>query len=158
MLSVEVQAQCPELYWILEKSYQMHSTSVGVLRPRKSKNEVSVPTVVVIRCSRNECSQCEFLRTLGPYHPLSGVSLRIADVAASCRNFQCGLRHVREYLNSLFKLSTPLKAFIRAILINLTRGRAGRRARAAHEPPEVPRGVATSLRTKTSMTTFSGQV
>ena len=113
------------------------------------ENEVSVPTVVVIRCSRNEFSQCEFLRSLRPCHPLGGVLLRIADVVASCRNFQCGLRHVREYLNSRFKLSTPFKAFIRAILINLTRGRAVRRARAAHEPPEVHRGVATSLRTKT---------
>ena len=99
--------------------------------------------------SRNECSQCELLRSLTPYHPLWGVSLRIADVVASWWNFQCGLRHVREYLNSRFKLSTPLKAFIRAILINLTRGRAVRRARAAHEPPEVRRGVASSLRTKT---------
>ena len=62
-----------------------------------------------------------------------------------------GLRHVREYLNSRFKLSTPFKAFIRAILINLTRGRAVRRARAAHEPPEVRRGVASSLRTKTCL-------
>ena len=97
----------------------------------------------------NEFSQCEFLRSLRPYHPLGGVSLRIADVVASCRNFQCGLRHVREYLNSLFKLSTPLKAFIRATLFTLTRGRAVRRARAAHEPPEVRRGVASSLRTKT---------
>ena len=52
------------------------------------ENEVSLPTVVVIRCSRNEFSQCEFLRSLSlPYHPLGGVSLRIADVVASCRNF-----------------------------------------------------------------------
>ena len=115
------------------------------------ENGVAVPTVVVIRCSRNEFSQCEFLRSLRPYHPLWGVSLRIADVEASCRNFQCGLRHVRKYFNSRFKLSTPLKAFIRAILINLTRGRAVRRARAAHEPPEVRRGVASSLRTKTCL-------
>ena len=113
------------------------------------ENEVSVPTVVVIRCSRNEFSQCEFLRSLRPYHPLWGVSLRIADVAASWRNFQCGLRHVREYLNSRFKLSTPLKAFIQAIRCTKTRGRAERRARVANEPPEVPRGVASSLRTKT---------
>ena len=28
------------------------------------ENEVSVPTVVVIWCSHNECSQCEFLRSL----------------------------------------------------------------------------------------------
>ena len=118
------------------------------------ENEVSVPTVVVIRCSRNEFSQCEFLRSLRPYHPLGGVSLRIADVVASCRNFQCGLRHVREYLNSLFKLSTPLKAFIQAIRCTKTRGRAERRARAAHEPPEVPRGVATSLRNKLVKSTF----
>ena len=55
------------------------------------KNELSVPTVVVIRWSRNECSQCEFLGSLRPYHPLWGVSLRIADVLASCRNFHCGL-------------------------------------------------------------------
>ena len=121
------------------------------------ENEVSVPTVVVIRWSRNECSQCEFLRSLRPYHPLWGVSLRIDDVVTSWRNFQCGLRHVREYLNSRFKLSTPLKAFIRAILINLTRGRAVRRARAAHEPPEVRRGVASSLRTKTCKNPYYGR-
>ena len=139
---------------IIRNEFSMCENPLDVLKcqtcPEKViENEVSDPTVVVIRWSRNECSQCEFLRSLRPYHPLWGVSLRIADVVASCRNFQCGLRHVREYLNSRFKLSAPLKAFIRPILINLTRGRAVRRARAAHEPPEVPRGVATSLRTKT---------
>ena len=136
---------------IIRNEFSMCENPLDVLKCRTCpekviENEVSVPTVVVIWCSRNECSQCELLRSLRPYHPLWGVSLRIADVVASWWNFQCGLRHVREYLN---KLSTPLKAFIRAILINLTRGRAVRRARAAHEPPEVHRGVASSLRTKT---------
>ena len=56
-----------------------------------------------------------------------------------------------EHLKSRFKLSAPLKTLIQAILFTLTRGRAERRARSAHEPPEVPRGVALSLRTKTCL-------
>ena len=128
---------------IIRNEFSMCENPLDVLIcqtfPKKEiENEVSVPIVVVIRCSRNEFSRCEFLRSLRPYHPLGGVSLRIADVVASCRNFQCGLRHVREYLNSRFKLSTPPKAFIRATLLTLTRGRAVRRARAVHEPPESP--------------------
>ena len=63
---------------------------------------------------------------------------------------------MRAYLNSRFNLSTPLKAFIQAIRCTKTRGRAVRRARAAHEPPEVRRGVASSLRTKTCCTGKQG--
>ena len=81
---------------IIRNEFSMCENPLDVLIcqtcPEKEiENEVSVPTVVVIPwCSRNEFSQCEFLRSLRPYHPLGGVSLRIADVVASCRNFQCG--------------------------------------------------------------------